>query len=63
MAKKTKQINIRIDDDTDQILPQIREAISQSLGIDVTYSDVFRLAIAELRKKYLAEEPVKSKKK
>jgi hypothetical protein len=52
-----KQINIRIDSQTEALLPQLRQAITKAIGLDVGHSDLFRMGLQELTKKYLPARP------
>jgi hypothetical protein len=63
MPSKNKQINIRVDGETESLLPALKEAVSKSLGLNISYSDLVRLGLAELKAKYMAGEPEKPAKK
>lgn len=52
MASDRKQINVRMDDETAGWLAELAESMRVALGINVTRTDVFKAALAELRKKY-----------
>jgi hypothetical protein len=67
MPSKRKQINVRADAETEarikRLLPRVREA----LGLEVTVSDLFRMGMMELERRYggktgegVAPEPKKS---
>lgn len=53
MATPRKQINIRIDATTESELPILTKAIADQVGIEVTNTDLFRMGISELKKRYL----------
>ncbi len=52
MPSKKKQINIRADDDTLRLLAAVIAAASADTGLSLSQSDVVRMAIHELAKKY-----------
>lgn len=53
MATDRKQLNVRMDDETRDLLPKLAAAIGEQLGLVVTNTDLFRMGMQELRKKYL----------
>lgn len=57
---KRPQINVRLDEETQARLDHVRRAASELVGAPLTYSDVFRMALTELAKKYPAKKPKKS---
>ena len=64
MPSKLPQLNVRLDPDTEETVKRLIPAITSALGLKVSQSDLFRLGVQELRKKYLADEPeVKPQKK
>lgn len=54
-----KQINVRLDEETEAELPELRERMSKTIGLELSYSDLFRLGVAELKKKYTPEKSEK----
>lgn len=61
MGKNREQVNIRVDETVNAMIDELIPAVSESLGIKVTLTDLFRLGLIELKKKY-AVEPKKGKK-
>jgi hypothetical protein len=54
MASDRKQINVRVNDDTRALIEQLVPAVSAAIGLEVTFSDLFRLGLLELKGKYLS---------
>jgi hypothetical protein len=52
MPSDRKQINIRLDPETEARLPRVRAAVSAAIGLNLSNSDLIRLALIELEKKY-----------
>jgi hypothetical protein len=52
MPSDRRQINIRLDPETEQRLPRVRKATSEALGLNLSNADVVRLALIELERKY-----------
>lgn len=55
MATDRKQINIRVDEQERAELPALCEAVGKATGLKITVTDLFRLGVRELRKKYMPE--------
>jgi hypothetical protein len=62
MPSKRKQINIRVDAEMEAMLPAIRAAIAATTGLAATNSDLFRMGVHELVKRYMADGIPKTKK-
>ncbi len=58
-----KQINIRLDMDTEKLLEDLQPIVSKAIGLQVSQSDLFRLGMLELWKKYKTEWEAEEKKK
>jgi hypothetical protein len=52
MRVSRRQVNVRIDDETSDRLERVQAAGSASLGLRLSISDVFRLGLVELERKY-----------
>ncbi len=65
MASDRRQINVRLDPDTERTLAELKPVVSKSIGLEVSQADLFRLGILELRKKFMpdAGEPATAKPK
>jgi hypothetical protein len=57
-----KQLNIRMDAETEERVNRLLAAVSAAIGLKVSQSDLFRLGMIELEKKYLPNEPEKKRK-
>ena len=57
MPSKLPQLNVRMDPETEALVKRLIPAITEAIGLKVTQSDLFRLGVQELRKKYLTDEP------
>ena len=55
MPSQRKQFNVRPDDDTWELVRQLRPAVSANLGLAVSLSDLFRLGMLALKEKHLPE--------
>lgn len=55
MPSDRKQINVRVDEQTEALLKALLPAVSADIGLELTQSDLFRLGLLELRKKYLPD--------
>lgn len=66
MASKRKQVNIRVSDETLELMPRLIEAIDSKLGTETVNADLFRMGLQLLKQKYLdesaEEEPSRLKK-
>lgn len=58
MPSTRKQINVRVDDETEELMRQLAPAVSAAIGLSIGQSDLFRLGLLELKKKYLSEPPL-----
>ena len=63
MPSDRKQLNIRLDAETEERMERLLLAVSASLGLKVSQSDLFRLGMIELEKKYPTEPMKKGGKK
>lgn len=52
MPSKLKQINVRADDAMVELESRVRAAASAAIGLEMSQSDVYRLGLNELAKKY-----------
>jgi hypothetical protein len=50
MPSDRKQINVRIDPETEALIPRLIESVSAAIGLRVNQSDLFRLGLHELAK-------------
>lgn len=63
MPSDRKQLNIRLDPETEERVSRLLVSVSASIGLKVTQSDLFRLGMIELEKKFPpAADPKKGKK-
>lgn len=53
MPSDRKQLNVRVDDETEDLVEQLLPAVTAALGVKVSQSDLFRLGMKELAAKYL----------
>lgn len=53
MPSKRKQINVRVDEATETLIAQLQPAVTAAIGLDVSLSDLIRLGMQELARKYL----------
>ena len=60
MPSKRRQINVRADAETEARIQRLLPIVKESLGLDVTVSDLFRLGMIELEKRF--GKPQKRKK-
>lgn len=61
MATERKQINVRVDVATEELIERLKPAVSAAIGIDVTVTDLVRLGMLELAKRHLPAEVEKPK--
>ena len=61
MPSNRKQINIRIDTETEERLERLLPIVSASLGLTVSKADLVRLGLIELEKKHSMTKPTKKK--
>lgn len=52
---KRKQINVRVDDESEARLNRLVDTASAALGLNLSQSDVIRLALIALEEKYAAD--------
>jgi hypothetical protein len=52
-----KQLNIRMDEETEARVARLLVSASEAIGLRVSQSDLFRLGMIELEKKYPADPP------
>jgi hypothetical protein len=55
MPSKRKQLNVRADDETEQRVVRLLPLVSKALGVQVSRSDLFRLGMIELERKFGGE--------
>jgi len=53
MPSDRKQINVRLDQETEKRVERLLPAVTAALGIKVSQSDLFRLGMIELERKFL----------
>jgi Arc/MetJ-type ribon-helix-helix transcriptional regulator len=63
MATKNKQLNVRMDEETEARLERLVKTGSAVVGLALSQSDVIRLALQALEEKYTAAEAKKAAKK
>jgi len=63
MASTRKQLNIRLDGPTAARLSRVMPAAAAALGLDVSQSDLFRLGLVELEKKFCPPKALRTKAK
>lgn len=56
MPSNRKQINVRLDPETELRLASLIPRVSAALGLNVSQSDLFRLGLIELDKKFPPDE-------
>ena len=52
MPSKRRQFNVRADDETEERIERLLPLVKQSLGLEVSVSDLFRLGMLELEKRF-----------
>jgi hypothetical protein len=52
MPSERKQVNFRVDGETEELFAALIDSASAALGLRLSQADVFRLALNELAKKY-----------
>jgi hypothetical protein len=62
MASQRKQINVRVDEDTESRIASVQASASTAMGLQLSVSDLFRLGLIELEKKYPSQETSPAKK-
>lgn len=53
MPSDRKQLNVRMDDETEERVARLLPAVSEAIGLKVSQSDLFRLGMIELERKFL----------
>lgn len=64
MPSDRKQVNVRVDAATEDLMARLLPVVSAAIGIAVSQSDLFRLGLIELEKKFApppAPEPQKKR--
>ena len=56
MASDRKQINVRASEDTRKLMERLLPVVSAALGVEINQSDLVRLGLVELEKKYLGKK-------
>jgi hypothetical protein len=51
-AEVRKQINVRLDEETEERIARLTPIVKEALGINVTMSDLIRLAVRALAREY-----------
>ena len=54
MPSDRKQVNVRVDGETEDLMQRLIPAVSAAIGLPISQSDLFRLGLLELERKYLA---------
>jgi hypothetical protein len=57
MPSDRKQINVRVEPDTELLIERLIPAVRSRLGLPISQSDLIRLALQSLAREYLTEEP------
>lgn len=57
MASDRKQINVRLDAATEARMAALIPAVSKSFGLEVNQTDLIRLGMLELTKRFLEVDP------
>jgi hypothetical protein len=55
VPSKRKQINVRVDPETEQRIQRLLPIIKETTGLEITVSDLVRLGMIELERKHLGE--------
>jgi hypothetical protein len=50
-----KQLNVRLDDDSETRLARLIPRVSQAVGLNLSQSDIIRLALLALEEKHAAK--------
>jgi hypothetical protein len=58
MPSSRKQLNVRMDDVTQARVDRLLPIVSAAVGLDLSMSDLFRLAMIELERRYATAPPV-----
>jgi hypothetical protein len=56
MPTDRKQINVRVDAETEALMIRLIPVVSAAIGLKVNQSDLFRLGLVALRKQYLPDD-------
>lgn len=62
MPSDRKQVNVRVDEATAELMARLIPAVSAAIGLAVSQSDLFRLGLLELEKKF-APPPATARKR
>jgi hypothetical protein len=54
MPSGRKQVNVRVDDESEKLMASLLPAIRDATGIPVTVSDLFRMGLHALKERYLS---------
>jgi hypothetical protein len=60
MPSNRKQLNVRADEETEKRVERLLLLVSKALGLRVSRSDLFRLGMIELERKFGGEEAAPS---
>ena len=55
MPSDRKQINVRADSETEELMNRLIPVVSAAIGLKVNQSDLFRLGLVALKKQYLPD--------
>ena len=55
MPPNRKQLNVRADEETEKRIERLLPLVSKALGVQVSKSDLFRLGMIELERKFGGE--------
>jgi hypothetical protein len=55
MPSNRKQLNVRADEETEKRVERLLPLVSKALGLQVSRSDLFRLGMIELERKFGSE--------
>lgn len=59
MPRERRQLNVRVDDETERRIARLLPLVTAAVGIQVTVTDLVRLGMIELERKYGGAEPPK----
>jgi hypothetical protein len=63
VPSQRKQFNVRADRETEDRVKRLLSAVKQGIGLEVNISDLFRLGMIELERKYANDMPTSNKAK
>lgn len=55
MPTERRQINVRLDPETEAIIPRLLDQESKSRGVQVSMSELIRFSLEALRREHLAK--------